>query len=228
MSEKPTIVVIGSGFGGSVSACRLAERQEYTVYILERGRRYGRNEFPRRPDQLREAFWDPEDGKFGMFEYHSFGKTDIDAWTASGLGGGSLIYSNVLYEMPAEFFAGWPGGITPQTLDPSYQKVFDMMEARPYPMDQPTWPYAETPKTKALQRAYERLSAHPLGHAAAKLEWPKLAIQFGPRPGEEKPNKQGVMQTTCIMCGGGCGYAQYAGLVPHGHDPDVAIHHRRP
>ncbi|MBI4552388.1 MAG: GMC family oxidoreductase [Candidatus Latescibacteria bacterium] len=209
MSEKPTVVVIGSGFGGSVFACRLAERQEFTIYVLERGRQYGRNEFPRRPDQLREAFWDPADGKFGMFEYQSFDRTDIDVLTASGLGGGSLIYANVLYEMPAEFFEGWPGGITRQTLNPYYQRVQNMMEARSYPVDQPTWPYAQTPKTRALQRAYDRISAHPLGHPAARLEWPKLAIQFGPRPGEEKANQQGVPQTTCIMCGEcniGCNY----------------------
>ena len=90
MAEKPTIVVIGSGFGGSVFACRMAERQSATVYVLERGREYGRNQFPRRPDQMREAFWDPEGGKFGMFEYQSFPSADIDVLTASGLGGGSM------------------------------------------------------------------------------------------------------------------------------------------
>jgi cholesterol oxidase len=201
MGEKPTIVVIGSGFGGSVFACRLAERQSATVYVLERGRQYGRNQFPRRPDQLREAFWDPTDGKYGMFEYQSFPSADIDVLTASGLGGGSLIYANVLYEMPPEFFAGWPGGIDRQTIDPYYQKVIDMMEARPYPLDQPTWPYVETPKTQALQRAYERLSSDPLGRPAAQLEWPKLAIRFGREPGKEEPNKHGKRQTNCIMCG---------------------------
>ncbi|MBI4965785.1 MAG: GMC family oxidoreductase [Desulfomonile tiedjei] len=201
MSEKPTVVIVGSGFGASVLACRLAEQGCHTVYVLERGRRYGRNEFPRRPDQLRDAFWDPSDGMFGLYEYQSFGRTDIDVWTASGLGGGSLIYANVLYEMPPEFFAGWPGGITRQVLQPYYDKVMDMLEARSYPMDEPSWPYAQTPKSRALQRAYERLSTHPLWQPAARLEWPKLAIQFGPRPGEQKLNKQGVIQTTCRMCG---------------------------
>ena len=205
MSEKPIMAVIGSGFGGSVMACRLAERQGYEVHVFERGRRYRQNEFPRRPDQLREAFWDPADGKFGMFEYRSFAETDIDVWTASGLGGGSLIYANVLYEMPPEFFEGWPAGITRAVLDPYYERVSAMMEAQPYPLDNPY--YADTPKTQALRRAYERLSSHPLGHAAARLEFPKLAIQFGP-PGQ-KPNHQGVMQSNCIRCGEcdiGCNY----------------------
>ncbi|HYM10283.1 MAG TPA: GMC family oxidoreductase [Bryobacterales bacterium] len=209
MADKAVVVVVGSGFGGSVLACRLAERGSCSVCVLERGRRYGFNEFPRRPDQLREAFWEPEKGMFGLLEYRSFAETDIDVLTASGLGGGSLIYSNVLYEMPAEFFEGWPCGIRRATLDPYYQKVLRMMEARPYPVDEPSWPYAQTPKTQALQKAYRRLSGHAVGHPAAQLEWPSLAIQFGPRPGEQRPNAQGVMQTACVMCGEcniGCNY----------------------
>ncbi len=205
MSDKPNVVVIGSGFGGAVFACRLAEKQTYSVHVLERGRRYGRNEFPRRPDQLREAFWDPDDGMFGLFEYQSFYETDIDVWTASGVGGGSLIYANVLYEMPPEFFEGWPGGITRQVLDPYYAKVIDMMEARSYPINE--LPYSNTPKTKALQRANERMASDPLGKPGARLEWPKLALQFGP-PGD-KLNKQGVPQSNCLMCGEcniGCNY----------------------
>jgi cholesterol oxidase len=209
MREKPSVVVIGSGFGGSVFACRLAESGLATVHVLERGRRYERHQFPRRPDQLRDAFWDPHDGKFGLLEYQSFVSSQVDVLTASGLGGGSLIYSNVLYEMPPEFFPGWPGGLNRQVLDPYYQKVLEMLEARSYPIDEPTWPYANTPKSHALQRAYERLSSHPMGYPAARLEWPKLAIRFGAKLGEEGLNKQEVKQTTCIMCGEcniGCNY----------------------
>lgn len=206
---KPVVAVLGSGFGGSVFACRLAETGRYQVHLFERGRRYGRNEFPRRPDQLRDAFWDPKNGMYGMFEYRSFPETDIDVLNASGLGGGSLIYANVLYEMPAEFFKGWPGGIVRATLDPYYERVHRMMETRSYPVDQPEWPYAQTPKTQALARAYNKLEQNSLGHPAAKLEYPRLAIQFGPKAGEPIVNGQGVSQTTCIMCGEcdvGCNY----------------------
>ncbi len=209
MAEKPTVVIIGSGFGGSVFACRLAESGRYSVHVLERGRRYNRNEFPRRTDQLEQAFWEPRRGLFGMFEYQSFPKTDIDVLTASGLGGGSLIYANVLYEMPPEFFEGWPGGIRRPTLDPYYDRVHRMMESRAYPVDEPGWPYAATPKTRALQLAGQRLAADSLGHPAAELEWPRLAIQFGPHPGDELVNAQGVKQTACVMCGEcdiGCNY----------------------
>ena len=202
------MVVIGSGFGGAVMSCRLRQKG-YGVHILERGRRYGRNQFPRRPDQLREAFWDPGDGMFGMFEYRSFPRTDIDVLTCSGWGGGSLIYANVLYRMPPEFFQGWPGGIDRAMLDPYYDRVLGMMEASPYPVDKPDWPYAQTPKTLALARAAGQLAANPMGHPASKLEYPHLAVRFGQEPGKEELNSHGVPQTNCVQCGEcdvGCNY----------------------
>jgi len=205
LNDRADVVIVGSGFGGSVMACRLAETYKFRVCVLERGRRYLRNGFPRRPDELRDAFWDPRAGLFGMFEYRSFAETDMDVWTASGLGGGSLIYANVLYDAPAEFFEGWPGRIERSILDPYYERVWEMMEARSYPIEDPN--YAETPKTRALARAYDRLSSHPLGRPAARFERPRLAIQFG-SPGE-KPNRQGVMQNNCVRCGEcdiGCNY----------------------
>ncbi|MGH9674302.1 MAG: GMC family oxidoreductase N-terminal domain-containing protein, partial [Bryobacteraceae bacterium] len=203
-----TAVVIGSGFGGSVMSCRLRQRG-YDVHILERGRRYGRNQFPRRTDQLHEAFWDPEDGMYGMFEYRSFAKTDIDVLTSSGWGGGSLIYANVLYRMPPEFFEDWPGGINRAFLDPYYDTVLRMMEASPYPHDKPDWPYAQTPKTIELRRAAQKLAADPIGYPASQLEYPHLAVRFGKEPGKEELNSHGVPQTNCIMCGEcdvGCNY----------------------
>jgi len=237
--SKPRVVIIGSGFGGSVFACRLAESGRYDVHVLERGRRYRRNEFPRRPDQLREAFWEPQQGLYGMFEYQSFPKSDIDVLTCSGLGGGSLIYANVLYEMPAEFFEGWPGGHSRPQLDPYYARVHEMMETRSYPVDRPDWPYAATPKTNALRRAAEGLAANALGHPTAELQYPRLAIQFGPNPGDQIVNKQGVPQTACIMCGEcdiGCNYhakntldlnylarAQAAGATIHTHAEVTSI-----
>ncbi|MEK7405388.1 MAG: GMC family oxidoreductase [Acidobacteriota bacterium] len=198
---KPKAAIIGSGFGGSVTGCRLAESGRYEVHILERGPRYGRNEFPRRPDQLREAFWDPDDGFFGLFEYSSFSRSQVDVLTASGLGGGSLIYSNVLYPMPECFFRTWPGGITRASLDPYYDRVLRTMEATPYPVYAPDSPYRDTPKTLALAEAAAKIRSAREAHPAARLELPPLAIQFSNSPGEERINAQGVKQTTCVMCG---------------------------
>lgn len=194
------VAVVGSGFGGGVAACRLAAAG-FEVHVFERGRRYARNEFPRRPDQLERLFWDPEEGSFGLFEYRSFDRTQIDVLTASGVGGGSLIYSNVLYRMPPEFFGDWPGKITRELLDPYYQRALTMLEAARYPFDRDGRGYRQTPKTAALLDIAARLAVEPGSRPAARFEAPHLAIQFGNAPGEQVRNRQGVPQTTCVMCG---------------------------
>jgi cholesterol oxidase len=196
------VAVIGSGFGGSVMACRLAESGRFDVEVLERGPRYGRNGFPRLPDQVRKMFWDPDDGYFGPFEWRSFPRSRTDAVAAAGLGGGSLIYSNVLYRVPERLFADWPGGVTRKLLDPYYDRATAMLEGRSYPVDRPDWPYWKgTPKAQALAEAVARIRASPRGHPPMSVEWPPLAVQFGPEPGREVINRQGVAQTTCTMCG---------------------------
>ena len=183
-------------------AARLAESRKFEVHVFERGARYGRNGFPRLPDELRRSlFWQPENGTFGPFEYRSFPRSRIDVLNASGLGGGSLIYSNVLYRMPEAFFEGWPGGIDRTLLDPFYERATTMLEAKPYPIrrDGPYWPL--TRKAQALEEAAAKIRASPRGHPAVDLEWPPLAITFGDVPGREVINAQGIAQTACTMCG---------------------------
>ena len=102
-SERFDAVVIGSGFGGATVACRLA-RSGARVLVLERGRPWPPQDFPRTPRQWRDALWAPRDGHFGLFETHHF--TGMDALVSSGLGGGSLIYANVILRKdPATFAA---------------------------------------------------------------------------------------------------------------------------
>lgn len=195
------VVIVGSGFGGSVMACRLAESGRHRVRVLERGRRYGRGEFPRSPADRGRLIWDPAEGQHGLMELSRFKRAGMDVVTASGLGGGSLIYSNVLYRMPPSFFKGWPGGIDRARLDPFYDRVIDTLEARPYPLDEPGWPYADTPKARLLARAAEVMGRDAAGQVATKLERPALAVTFGPGPTLERRNKHGALQTTCSMCG---------------------------
>jgi cholesterol oxidase len=115
------VIVVGSGFGGSVMTCRLAEKG-YHVCLLERGKKYGMHEFPRRMDEVRnKLFWDPKDDKFGFMEFKDYPESDVISVSSSGLGGGSLIYANVLMKMPAEFFKDWPCGITRSKLNPYYK-----------------------------------------------------------------------------------------------------------
>lgn len=86
-------VIIGSGFGGSVSALRLAEKG-YTVKVLEQGRRFEAHDFPRTNWNLRRWFWLPFLNFLGPFRMSLF--SNITVYSGVGVGGGSLIYANTL------------------------------------------------------------------------------------------------------------------------------------
>jgi cholesterol oxidase len=212
VSETPDhfdAVVVGSGFGGSVTAYRLAEAG-YSVCLLERGKPFAPNSFPRSPLGMKSQFWDPSAGMHGMFNVWSF--DDIDAVCASGLGGGSLIYANVLLRKDERWFVreepghgSWKGGyeywpVTRADLDPHYERVERMMNVQRYPLDKP--PYDQTLKTIAFRDA-----ARALG-----LDWRlvNLAVTFNndgeePIPGEpireDRPNYHGRTRLTCKLTG---------------------------
>src|SRR6187549_2179603 len=94
-------VVVGSGFGGSVSALRLAEKG-YSVAVIECGRRFGDKDFPKSTWDLRRYFWAPRLGLRGIFRLSTF--KDVAVVSGSGVGGGSLGYANTLYVPPEPFF----------------------------------------------------------------------------------------------------------------------------
>ncbi len=103
-------VVVGSGFGGSVSALRLAEKG-YRVLVLEAGRRWRTEDFPRTNWNLRKFLWLP-----GLFCYGIQRLTllrDVLVLSGAGVGGGSLVYANTLLEPGEEAFrrGTWPHGI---------------------------------------------------------------------------------------------------------------------
>jgi cholesterol oxidase len=101
-------IVIGSGFGGSVSALRLAENG-YRVGVLECGRRYRDPDFARSAWNLRRYFWMPRLGLRGIFRMTAF--KDLFIVSGSGVGGGSLGYANTLYRARPAFFTDpqWAG-----------------------------------------------------------------------------------------------------------------------
>jgi cholesterol oxidase len=187
MTERVDAVVIGSGFGGAVCAARLAQGGQ-DVLVLERGRPYPPGSFPRTPDELRHALWDPRADLHGLYDVWRFHR--LDAVVSSGLGGGSLIYANVLLRPPREWLADWP--VTYDDLEPHYEQVEQMLGATPYP-------WADTtPKTARYRAAAD----------ARGLPWRavNLAVSFGDRPGDPIPeppdgNLHGLPRTTCTKLG---------------------------
>ncbi|WP_406400203.1 GMC family oxidoreductase [Streptomyces sp. NBC_00879] len=95
------VIVVGSGFGGSVSALRLTEKG-YRVGVLEAGRRFTRETLPKNSWDLRNYLWAPALGLFGIQRIHLLGNVMVLA--GAGVGGGSLNYANTLYVPPAAFF----------------------------------------------------------------------------------------------------------------------------
>ncbi|MEV4872921.1 GMC family oxidoreductase [Streptomyces syringium] len=113
------VIVIGSGFGGSVSALRLTEKG-YSVGVLEAGRRFTRDTLPRNSWDLRNYLWAPALGLYGIQRVHLLGNVMVLA--GAGVGGGSLNYANTLYVPPKPFFD-----------DPQWAHITDWQEElRPY------------------------------------------------------------------------------------------------
>jgi cholesterol oxidase len=101
MAPDYDVLIIGSGFGGSVTALRLTEKG-YRVGVLEAGRRYEDHEFAKTSWELRKFLWAPRLGMYGIQRIHLLRNCMILA--GAGVGGGSLNYANTLYVPPEPFF----------------------------------------------------------------------------------------------------------------------------
>ena len=166
------VVVIGSGFGGSVSAYELASRG-LRVCLLERGKAFPPGSFARTPSEMAHNLWDPSEGLHGMFNVWSF--KGIDALTASGLGGGSLIYANVMLRKDPSWFVQhhpyrknvieqWP--ISYDDLEPHYRAVEKFLDVQTFPDG------ADIPKAAALDDAARQIGMGDTFHKAP------LAVRF--------------------------------------------------
>ncbi|MET4926177.1 GMC family oxidoreductase [Streptomyces sp. PSRA5] len=124
------VIVVGSGFGGSVSALRLTEKG-YRVGVLEAGRRFTPGTLPKNSWDIKNYLWAPALGLFGIQRVHLLGNVMVLA--GAGVGGGSLNYANTLYVPPKAFFEDrqWAGITDWQAeLAPYYDQAQRMLGVR--------------------------------------------------------------------------------------------------
>ena len=158
------VVDIGSGFGGAITACRLAQRSK-KVLVLERGRRWDRSTYPRKLED--DWIWSrthPE--RFhGWADLRRFKGMAVIA--GAGVGGGSLIYANVsAVPPPSVFESGWPAEITYAELQPYYDPVAYMLDIQRVPEKQ------QSPRVQLMRDAAEKLGQ------AQRFRLADLAVSF--------------------------------------------------
>jgi cholesterol oxidase len=151
------VIVIGSGFGGAITACRLTEAG-MKVLILERGRRWEPKAGPgvtAYPQHITDPWiWDQNNPERfnGWTDVRNFGTMTIVAGAA--VGGGSLISANIIREAPASIFTDpWPKEITKAELQPYYQKVAEVLDLQYLPPDQ--W----NPRVRLIKEGAEKIGA---------------------------------------------------------------------
>ena len=183
-------IVVGSGFGGSVSALRLAEKG-YDVGILEAGRRYRDQDFARSTWNLKRFLWAPALGLRGIFRLTPF--KDVFIASGSAVGGGSVTYANTLYRAAPGFFANpqWAGmNDWAAALAPHYATAERMLGVQQVPR--------ESDGQKLLQEL-----GRELGVASTFCRTP-VGVFFG-RPGTTVPDPyfggDGPDRTGCTYCG---------------------------
>ena len=183
-------IVIGSGFGGSVSAMRLAQKG-YRVAVLEAGRRYQKEDFPKTNWNLRKFLWMPGLGFKGIWRISLL--RNVAILGGAGVGGGSLNYANTLYISPDRFFENEEiealGG--KEELLPFYELAQKMLGVVQNPV--------ETESDRVMRRA-----AAQLGCDDTYRRTP-VAVFFG-KEGETESDPyflgEGPSRTGCTLCGG--------------------------
>lgn len=210
METKFDAIVIGSGFGGGTVALRLAQAGKH-VCVLERGRRWkGSNmeelptdkpstPFPEPGDShfvWGRRFWHPMRQRLGLVDVKMM--PNLNAMVSSGVGGGSLLWSNVVIEAPERIFAqGWPAGINREVLEPYYKKAVPYLRPNHVPGAPgiPCQGFEPIVRAQTVKAAAEATSAH----------WKavKVAVNFNGSLHVSQPNGHGAArQLACSYCGG--------------------------
>lgn len=191
-------IIVGSGFGGSVSALRLAEKG-YRVLVIEKGKRFQPEDFPRTNREVNRWLWAPRLGWRGLFKMTFL--PHITALSGVGVGGGSLVYANTLPTPPESFFKGeeWAHLADWRSeLEPHYKTARMMLGA------------TKNQLPGDADRALEAVAGKT--GRADKYAMNPVGVYFG-EPGVTKPDPyfggKGPDRTGCIGCGGcmlGCRY----------------------
>ena len=191
-------VIIGSGFGGSVSALRLSEKG-YKVLVIEKGKWFKTEDFPKTNWNLRKWMWMPKLGLQGFFKLTFFRHVGI--LSGVGVGGGSLVYANTLPVPKSEFFnsGNWNGlADWENELKPFYALANQMLGTNKNPnMSRSDNAMLQLAKEMGDEQAFDKTD---------------VAVYFG-TPEETVPdpyfNGKGPDRTGCNQCGGcmvGCRY----------------------
>ncbi|WP_029263275.1 MULTISPECIES: FAD-dependent oxidoreductase [unclassified Microbacterium] len=185
------VVIVGSGFGGSVAALRLTEKG-YRVRVYEAGRRFEDEDFAKTSWNLRRYLWAPMLGFFGVQRIHRLPHVMILA--GAGVGGGSLNYANTLYQPGPAFFqdvqwrgiAEWEPELSPHYV--TAKRMLGVVEHYPH--------------TGPVERIMAG-AAEDLGVGSTFRRAP-VGVWFG-KPGERAPDPffdgQGPDRTGCTLCG---------------------------
>ena len=191
------VVIIGSGFGGSVAALRLTEKG-YKVAVLEAGRRFADKDFPKTSWRLSKFLYLPRLGLRGIQRIHVL--PDVLVLAGAGVGGGSLVYANTLYKPPASYFADkqW-NQITDwdSELSPWYDQASRMLGVASNPYF--------SPSDEAMKQVADQMG---VGHT---FKLAPLGVYFGDGNGVKSkdpffggvgPDRNGCLQ--CGSCMTGC------------------------
>ncbi|MBK8169082.1 MAG: GMC family oxidoreductase [Sandaracinaceae bacterium] len=184
-------LVIGSGFGGSVSALRLIEKG-YSVHVIEAGKRWAQEDFPKTNWNLRKYLWMPALRFYGIQKITLL--RNVMVLSGAGVGGGSLVYANTLLVPPKAFFDDprWSGLDEWQAgLAPHYETAKRMLGASPSKF--------LGPGDKALREIADEMGRGETFHQ------PSVAVYFG-EPNKTVPDPffggEGPERTGCNFCGG--------------------------
>ncbi|MFT4124746.1 MAG: GMC family oxidoreductase [Gordonia sp. (in: high G+C Gram-positive bacteria)] len=191
------VLIIGSGFGGSVSALRLVEKG-YRVGVIEAGRRFADDDFAKTSWRLHKWLWAPKLGLFGIQRIHAL--KDVMILAGAGVGGGSLNYANTLYKPPTPFFT-----------DPQWNHITDWeAELTPhYEQARRMLGVVTNPTVTDSDRVIAEVAAE-MGVADTVTPTP-VGVFFGAKtglagePGETVPDPYfggaGPERTACTECG---------------------------